>query len=419
MENKKNVKIGILGLGTVGSELVSLVQENKDKMERETGKRLQIDKVFVRSMTKNRNIDTSNLLLTDNIADIIDDPEIDIICECIGGNGFDETKNYVLNAINNRKHVVMSSKKALAIYSEELLQAAFAKNIQFKYDASVGGGIPIAKVLDHAFKGDHVLKISGIFNATSNFIYSKMQNDNLDYSQALKLAQQNGYAENDPSDDVDGIDSKNKLAILTLFGLQMFIAPSSLLTQSFKNIEFTDMKYANELGYRIKPLATLKAINSHYEYFIGPCLVKSGHIFATTENNFNSIIIEGENSGEIGFYGQGAGGRPTATAMFDDLVNIIKSPKAETKLSIIPFPLNKLRKLETPLYWRISANDKIGSEQISNLFSGLNITIEKLVEKDNNEILVISGNLKENDLETLKKNIENSGLELKCCLPIV
>jgi homoserine dehydrogenase len=419
MKNKKKVKIGILGLGEVGSELVSQVQNNKSRIEQETGKTVEIEYIYVRSLTKTRNINTSNLNMTNNILEILDNPKIDIICECIGGNGFNETKNYLLQAINNGKHIVMSSKKALAVNSEELLQAAFVKNIQFKYDASVGGGIPIAKVLDQSFKGDHVLKISGIFNATSNFIYSKMQNENLDYIQALKLAQQKGYEENDPSDDIDGIDSKNKLVILTIFGMQMIVPPSALSALSFKNIEFADMNYASELGFRIKPLATLKAINAHYEYFIGPCLVCSDHIFASTENNFNSIIIEGENSGEIGFYGQGAGGKPTATAMFDDLINILKNPDAKNNWSTAPFPIGKLRRLETPLYWRILIKNKFDVQLVSQFFTDTNISVKKLIYKNENELVIISESTKIEILENLKENIKNSGYKLECCLPII
>lgn len=299
MKEKGKVKIGILGLGVVGSGLISLIRKNSLRIKHEKGISVEIEKVFVRSTCKKRDIDLTGLSLTANIHEVVENKDIDIVCECMGGNGYRETFDYLQTSMINKKHVILSSKKALAEFADKLLFTAYTNKVHLKYDATVGGGIPIAKVLENAFKGDKLSRISGIFNATSNFIYTKMAADNHSFEQALKIAQEKGYAENDPSDDVDGIDAANKLIILSLFGLNKIISRSALRPETFTGIEIRDMNYANELGYRIKPLATISGNNGSVNYYVGPCLVPSGHIIANTFNNNNTIVLEGEHCGKL------------------------------------------------------------------------------------------------------------------------
>jgi homoserine dehydrogenase len=320
----KEVKIGILGLGVVGSELVEQIRCNAPAMESEYGIRLVIKHVYVKNITKTRTIDTNGLSLTDNVNQIATDPEISVICECLGGNGYKETKDIVLTCLNSGKHVIMSSKKALAHNAEIFIDAANTNRVYLKYDATVGGGIPIGKVIGNAFRGDKITEIRGIFNATSNFIYSQMSDNGLNYAEALKIAQDKGYAENDPSDDVDGFDATNKLVILSLFAAKTYFKPSEIIPVSFTSITKTDMDQARQLGYTIKPMASLILNGTGYKLSVGPCLVASNSIYACTPSNYNTIVLKGKNCGELAFCGQGAGGAPTASAMFDDLVNIIQ-----------------------------------------------------------------------------------------------
>jgi homoserine dehydrogenase len=326
----KKVKIGILGLGVVGSELVEQIRHNTQRMEVEYGIRFVIKKVFVKNISKKRTIDTSDLFLTSNASDIINDSEISVICECLGGNGFCETKNIVLDCLNQGKHVIMSSKKALAHHAEYFIDAANNNKVFLKYDATVGGGIPIGKVLENAFKGDHITRISGIFNATSNFVYTQMNDNGLAYAEALKIAQEKGYAENDPSEDVDGFDAANKLVILSLFAAHTYIHPNRIIPVSFTSISKTDIEVAKKQGYTIKPIASVELSEKGCKVSVGPKLVPSNGILACTPYNYNTIILEGKNCGELAFYGQGAGAAPTASAMFDDLVSVCsdeESPK--------------------------------------------------------------------------------------------
>jgi homoserine dehydrogenase len=420
MKEHVKVKIGLLGLGVVGSVLVSLIRQNVQRIEHETGISVEIEKVFVRSAGKKRDIDLNGLSLTTNISEIIEDPDIDIICECMGGSGYKETFEFLQTAMKNKKHVILSSKKALAEYAEQLLFTAYINRVHLKYDATVGGGIPIAKVLENAFKGDKLLRISGIFNATSNFIYTKMSSDNQSFGEALKIAQEKGYAENDPADDVDGIDSTNKLIILSLFGLNKIIRRSDLHPESFTRIEIRDMHYANELGYRIKPVATISGKNDTVDYYVGPYLVPSIHIIANTFNNNNTIVLEGEHCGELAFYGEGAGSFPTASAMFDDLVNILSAEKVQNE-----FPFTKVDNINitnspAKYYWRFTVKNETGIlASITRVLAMYNINIERLIQKNavegGIELVLLTSNV--NSKISVIEALGLSGIKCQAVIP--
>jgi homoserine dehydrogenase len=424
MKNQKEVKIGVLGLGVVGAEFVSLMLKNEIRIANDTGMHISIEKIYVRTENKARNIDTTNLPLTNNISDIIDNPEIDIICECMGGNGCDDTNLFIQKALDNGKHVIMSSKKALARNAEILVNKAKQNNKHLKYDASVGGAIPVAKVIEQVFKGDRVVKIFGIFNATSNYIYSKMRIEKESFSCALVSAQNIGYAENDPSEDIDGIDSLNKLVILSVFGMNLIINPKLLEAESFQHINRFDMNCAKDLGFSIKPIALLKANGGCFEYKIGPCLVSENHIVANTHNNYNAVIIEGENTGELGFYGQGAGAKPTASAMFDDLINVLKNPHPDWEQQFITVNRNALQNYESEYYFRISNNtEKGGYAVIDKVLSEHGIQIKKQLNVVNNngniEMIVLTNEISNQQMKNIRENLKSLNFEMKTVLSVI
>jgi homoserine dehydrogenase len=424
MKEKNVIGLGVMGLGVVGAELVRQVLENAVRIEKITGKKVSIEKIYVRSLTKSRTINTSGLTLTTSITDITQNPKIDIVCECMGGSGSDETIHAITDAISNGKNVIMSSKKALAGKAKTIIDASLKHHVSSKYDASVGGGIPVAKVLEHCFKGDDVIKIMGIFNATSNFIYTKMYKDNISFEDALKQAQQKGYAENDPSEDVDGIDSLNKLIILSIFGMKAIIKPNYLIPTSFTKINLRDMVYAAELGYRIKPLAMIRKHNDHYEYKIGPCLLPEDHFIASASNNFNAITIEGKNCGELGFYGQGAGDKPTATAMFDDLVNLLEHPEKKIENGIIELEENSLKEFQSNLYWRFLVKNEVGVfAKITGLLASKNVNIEKIIQKDivdgGIEIVLLTSNISDCLASDLIDELKSHNIENKALIPFI
>jgi homoserine dehydrogenase len=426
MKNNRLVKIGILGLGVVGSELVSLIRRNASRIELETGVKIEIGKVFVRSMNKPRTIDTTGLNLTTNINEIINDSSVSVICECMGGSGFEQTYEIVKTCLKQKKHVIMSSKKTLANYAEALLYYVSQNNVTLKYDATVGGGIPIAKVLENSFKGDKLTGIYGVFNATSNFIYSKMIQESQSFESALKEAQNKGYAENDPSDDVDGFDSLNKLVILTLFGTGKIVRPDWINPESFRQIDIKDMNYAAELGYTIKPVAAADLHNGHIACKVAPFLVPAANIISQTSNNFNAIVLEGENCGALAFYGQGAGAAPTASAMFDDLVGLFSKNSfvpEDNRYSRVTF--DAVKDLAAKYYIRLKVKNNSGVlSKLTAIFAERGINIERVIQKEEDgenliNVVMLTDTLKPEIYKELQFQLDNSDFSFSSGYPVL
>lgn len=420
----KNVKIGFLGLGVVGAELVNIIQESHDKILELFQIDLTIGKVFVRDLNKKRGTNVDLLELTTDPNDILLDKEIKIVCECVGGAGTDLTLKYVKTAFEQGKSVVMSSKKALAFYAEEILSCANTNNTALKYDATVGGGIPIAKIMENCFFGEKVIEITGIVNATSNFIYTKMLNENMTFDKALKEAQVNGYAENDPSEDVLGYDALFKTVILSTFSMNKYFNPKNIEPVPFSNIDLIDMHYANVLGYTIKPIIHMERDNDTLLYIIGPCLVKKSDIIANTILNNNIIKIKGTASGKLGFYGQGAGNRPTAAAMFDDIVCILKDKPKSNQTVRTNSAWKNIQSKKYNQYMRIRTVDEVGIlSKVIGVFANHNINIDKILQRDktqeNYDVIVFTSNTKDDSIDSLKEELKKMNADLITVIPIL
>jgi homoserine dehydrogenase len=418
----EKIKIGFLGLGVVGAELVNIVQNSRDCIKQNLGVELEIGKVFVRDPGKKRGTNIDALDLTTNPDEVINDPETDIICECIGGAGTELTYEYVMKAIQSKKSVVMSSKKTLAFYGPEILRMATEYGVSLKYDATVGGGIPIAKILENCHNGEKVTKISGILNATSNFIYTKMSKDNDTFEEALKKAQQNGYAENDPTEDIKSFDALYKSVILSMFGFGKHFDFSLIRTTPYSKIDLSDMKFANELGYTIKPVINIEDHKGKLLYNIGPCLIKNDDIIANTFSNFNIISITGTHSGKMSFYGQGAGDRPTASAMFDDVVGIITGKRIYKLPEISEW--NEVCEKKNNQYIRVRAHNTIGKlNKITNILSERSINIEKILQKDKiddqYDIILFTSSVENNIADDLQECLKNIDVELISMIPFL
>lgn len=425
----KTVKIGFLGLGVVGAELVNIIQNNMVRISEKYGVNLELGKIFVRDVSKKRSIDVSKLQLTTNVYDVLDDKETDIICECVGGAGTEGTRGYIERAVKNGKSVVLSSKKVLALYGMEILDSANKNNVAVKFDATVGGGIPVAKIIKECFKGEEIRKVVGILNATSNFIYSKMEKEGLSFEAALKSAQELGYAENDPYEDISGMDALYKAIILVMFSMKKWVDIKNVSTTPFSNINVSDMKYAKELGYQIKPLVIVEN-GEELVYRIGPCLIKDSHIAANTFNNNNMIVFEGSNSGVLGFYGQGAGSRPTASAMFDDLIGIVtqqhngRLDPASSELYHGIKAVDKLHEYENNLYWRISVDNKIGKfAVIASILANNDVNIEKIIQKDELKgrmgIVLLTSSVDVETFNRISAQFEGKGVEINAVMPFL
>jgi len=323
---EKVIKLGFLGLGVVGTRLLTMILENQGDILKNYGIRFEIGAILVRDINKMRKIEVEGFKLTVDENDILKDDTINICIECMGGSGSERTKEIVLQALNKKKHIIMSSKKCLAKYSTEIFEAAERNQCQIRFEATVGGGIPICSTLRSMAKGEEIVGIYGILNATSNYILSVINEENISYEEAVHKAKEKGYAENDSSEDVDGWDAAYKLGILMNIGMGVCCDFNQLEPESIHTVQPSDIMEAKKKDEIVKQIAYAKKNeNGYLTYYIGPCKIKKDSFFASVKGNNNMIFTEGKSSGIRAFYGQGAGAGPTASVMFDDLIDILQN----------------------------------------------------------------------------------------------
>ena len=320
----KVLNVGLLGLGTVGSGVPLLIKENQKKIEDITGTRINIKTAFVRDIESKQTIaDKFNLNLTTSFTDILEDEEIQVIVEVMGGTTL--AKEYIISALKNKKHVVTANKDLIAIHGLELVEIAKENNCFLYYEASVAGGIPILRTISNSMSADEITSISGIVNGTTNFILTQMSQKGLSYDEALQEATRLGYAESDPTNDVEGIDAAYKMVILTRFSFGMDIDPLKIERKGITTVSADDIKTADSLGYSIKLLGFSEKIKEGIHVEVSPVLVPKTHPLSTVENEMNAIFINSFGVGKSMYYGPGAGAKPTATSVVSDLITIAKN----------------------------------------------------------------------------------------------
>lgn len=320
----KVLNVGLLGLGTVGSGVPLLIKENQKKIEDITGTRINIKTAFVRDIESKQTIaDKFNLNLTTSFTDILEDEEIQVIVEVMGGTTL--AKEYIISALKNKKHVVTANKDLIAIHGLELVEIAKENNCFLYYEASVAGGIPILRTISNSMSADEITSILGIVNGTTNFILTQMSQKGLSYDEALQEATRLGYAESDPTNDVEGIDAAYKMVILTRFSFGMDIDPLKIERKGITTVSADDIKTADSLGYSIKLLGFSEKIKEGIHVEVSPVLVPKTHPLSTVENEMNAIFINSFGVGESMYYGPGAGAKPTATSVVSDLITIAKN----------------------------------------------------------------------------------------------
>ncbi|MDT2781715.1 homoserine dehydrogenase [Vagococcus fluvialis] len=320
----KVLNVGLLGLGTVGSGVPLLIKENQKKIEDITGTRINIKTAFVRNIESKQTIaDKFNLNLTTSFTDILEDEEIQVIVEVMGGTTL--AKEYIISALKNKKHVVTANKDLIAIHGLELVEIAKENNCFLYYEASVAGGIPILRTISNSMSADEITSILGIVNGTTNFILTQMSQKGLSYDEALQEATRLGYAESDPTNDVEGIDAAYKMVILTRFSFGMDIDPLKIERKGITTVSADDIKTADSLGYSIKLLGFSEKIKEGIHVEVSPVLVPKTHPLSTVENEMNAIFINSFGVGESMYYGPGAGAKPTATSVVSDLITIAKN----------------------------------------------------------------------------------------------
>lgn len=318
----KTVKVGLLGFGNVGTGTYETLAMNSEHIKETSGVNIEIVKVLVNDVTKKRSVETPAGVLTSNADDILTNPEIDIVVEVLGG--IEPASSYMLKALNNGKHVVTANKAAVAANYAALLDAAKANNVQLKLEACVAGGIPILYPLTTVLMANQFDEVLGILNGTTNYILTQMTEFGLDYADVLKVAQEKGFAEADPTADVEGFDAANKLSILMALAFNKYVHPDEIPTEGISKITKADIDAAKERGCKIKLIASAKKDGDDLVYSVKPMELPFEHPLASVSNEFNAVFVKGNAVDELMFYGKGAGPLPTGSAVMGDVLMVAK-----------------------------------------------------------------------------------------------
>ncbi|BCX82588.1 homoserine dehydrogenase [Methylomarinovum caldicuralii] len=385
------VKVGLLGLGTVGGGTVNVLARNGEEIARRAGRALVIAKAFTRSPDKPRICDLSGIELATDPWQVVDDPEIAIVAELIGGT--DIARELVLGAIERGKHVVTANKALIALHGNEIFARASEKGVMVAFEAAVAGGIPIIKVLREGLAGNRIEWLAGIINGTGNFILTAMRDQGRDFDDVLAEAQRLGYAEADPTFDVEGIDAAHKLTILAAIAFGIPLQFDRVYTEGITRITQEDVRYAEELGYRIKHLGIARRRENGVELRVHPCLVPARRLLANVDGVMNAVVVKGDAVGPTLYYGPGAGAEPTASAVVADLVDVVRTMTADPEnrvphLAFQPDALSDLPPLpmaavETAYYLRLRVADRPGVlADVARILAGENISIEAVIQKE-------------------------------------
>lgn len=384
---KEKISVGIIGFGTVGTGAVKILLENNDILKERLGFEINLSKIADLDIERDRGIRLPKGILTTNVDDILKNREIDIVVELIGG--IRPAKDFIMKAINNHKHVVTANKALLATEGYEIFTAAYKKGVEIGFEASVAGGIPIIKVIREGLVANRIKAVYGIINGTSNYILTKMTEENIEFSIALKEAQSLGYAESDPTLDIEGIDSAHKLAILAYLSYGVPVSHKDIYTEGISKISSQDINFASELGYKVKLLAIAKESDSMIELRVHPTMLPKEYLISKVDGPFNAIYVEGNATGSTLYYGRGAGSMPTGSAVVSDIADIARNIRKNAS-GRVPVLIKTLRNLKlkrmddviSMYYFRFSALDKPGVlSKISGILGDYNISIASVIQK--------------------------------------
>ena len=384
--NLETIRIGLAGLGTVGTGLVQILENNRSWINKRLGKDLIIKNILVSDLQKNRPIlPDAHTVLTDRTQDLIDDPDLDIIVELIGG--LDTAYDLIKNSLLAGKSVVTANKALLAERGPELFELAAQRDLGLYYEASVAGGIPIVQTLKESLAGNRIKSLTGILNGTANFILSEMTQKNLAYEQALALAQDKGYAEADPALDVDGLDAAHKLTVLIRLAYGQDYPLQDLPVYGIRGVDQYDILRAGDFGYVLKLIAQVKEKSGSLQAGVFPALVRNDHMLAKVDGPFNAILLEGNAVGPIMLYGQGAGDLPTGSAVLADIMTLVNRKSFYNNTGFLETSLPKASILPPELtaakhYFRFTVQDRPGVLSVlSGIMGEQNISIAQVVQK--------------------------------------
>jgi homoserine dehydrogenase len=417
----KPINVGLLGIGTVGGGTFTVLKRNAEEITRRAGRPILITRVADKNLELARKVTGGACQLTDDAFAVVNDPEVDIVVELIGGYGI--ARELVLKAIDNGKHVVTANKALLATHGNEIFAAAQKKGVMVAFEAAVAGGIPIIKALREGLTANRIEWIAGIINGTTNFILSEMRDKGLPFATVLKEAQRLGYAEADPTFDVEGIDAAHKLTIMSAiaFGNSMNFDKAHI--EGISKLEAADIKYAEQLGYRIKLLGITKHTPEGVELRVHPTLIPAKRLIANVEGAMNAVLVKGDAVGPTLYYGKGAGAEPTASSIIADLVDVTRMHTADPEHRVphlafqpeamVDLPILPLSEVITSYYLRLRVEDQPGVlADITRILADQQISIDAMIQREPDEgeeqtdIIMLTHQTREKNVDAAIARIE-------------
>jgi homoserine dehydrogenase len=421
----KPINVGLLGIGTVGGGTFTVLQRNAEEITRRAGRPIRITVVADKNLELAKKVTGGKCRVTDDAFSVVSDPDVDIVIELIGGYGV--AKELVLKAIANGKHVVTANKALLATHGNEIFKAAQDKGVMVAFEAAVAGGIPIIKALREGLTANRIEWIAGIINGTTNFILSEMRDKGLSFDTVLKEAQRLGYAEADPTFDIEGVDAAHKITILSALAFGIPMQFDKAYIEGISKLDAIDIKYAEQLGYRIKLLGITKRTPEGVELRVHPTLIPAKRLIANVEGAMNAVLVQGDAVGATLYYGKGAGAEPTASAVIADLVDVTRmhtadpehrvphlafQPNAMADLKILP-----MDEVQTSYYLRLRVQDKPGVlADITRILADEQISIDAVIQKepgegeDQADLIMLTHLTREKRINAAIKKIEALGV---------
>jgi len=415
-------KVGLLGLGTVGGGTATVLLRNADEIERRVGRSIEITHAAGLGIADQSILDASKVKLTEDAFEVVNDPDVEIIVELIGG--YTLAKELVMKAIENGKHVVTANKALIATHGPEIMQAAMAKGVNVAYEAAVAGGIPIIKAVREGLAANRIDWIAGIINGTGNFILTEMRDKGRDFDDVLKEAQALGYAEADPTFDIEGIDAAHKLTILASLAYGIQLQFDKCYTEGISKITTEDVNYAGELGYRIKHLGITRKTDHGIELRVHPTLIPEKRLIANVDGVMNAVLVQGDAVGPTLYYGAGAGAEPTASAVVADIIDTVRTLDIDAayKVPLLGFKTDAMSDIailpiedvDTACYLRMTALDKPGVlAEVSEVFANHNISLEAVLQKepakgiDKVHLVLLTQKVKESNINAAIAEVES------------
>jgi homoserine dehydrogenase len=418
------IKVGLLGVGTVGAGTFNVLQRNQEEIRRRAGRGIEITMVAARNLEKARGVVGAGVEVTGDPFAVVNNPDIDIVVELIGG--YELPRELVLQAIANGKHVVTANKALLALHGNEIFAAAQEKGVTVAFEAAVAGGVPIIKALREGLTANRIESVAGIINGTTNFILSEMREKGLDFATVLKQAQELGYAEADPTFDIEGVDAAHKLTIMSAIAFGIPVQFDKAYIEGISQLQARDIRYAEQLGYRIKLLGITRRTRTEsgegIELRVHPTLIPATRLIANVEGAMNAVLVQADAVGASLYYGKGAGSEPTASAVIADLVDVTRlatvdpycrvphlafQPNQMTDVAIVP-----MAEITTSYYLRVYVKDQLGvMADLTRILADAGISIDAVLQKEpgdqvNLDIILLTHQTREKNIDAAIEKIE-------------